>query len=121
MGVVWKRVSRSFVIHDPGEGDASADDGGKGMDPAGGGGKRDPDQRLLCRISKSEGFLFSDHVQVVPGVLPAYAPHFVFIQPGAQGAVLVIVTAVIQLIIEPWYAADADGHMGLHIDLAEQF
>ena len=84
MGVVWKRVSRSFVIHDPGEGDASADDGGKGMDPAGGGGKRDPDQRLLCRISKSEGFLFSDHVQVVPCILPAHALHFMLIQPGDQ-------------------------------------
>ena len=121
VGVIWKRASRSFIVHDSGEGDASADDGCKGMDAAGGGGKHDPDQCLLCQISKAEGFLFSDHVQVVPGILPANAPHLVFIQPGDQGAVLVIVTAVIQLIIETWYTADANGHMGLHIDLAEQF
>ena len=65
MGVVWKRASRSFVIHDSGEGDASADDCCKGMDAASGGRKRDPNQCLLCRISKAEGFLFSDHVQVI--------------------------------------------------------
>lgn len=87
MGVVWKRASRSFVIHDSGEGDASADDRCKGMDAASGCRKRDPDQCLLCRISKAEGFLFSDHVQIVPGVLPAHAPHLMFIQPGDQGTI----------------------------------
>ena len=56
VGIVWKRTPRSFVVHDPGEGDASADDRGKGMDPAGGCGKRNPDQCLLCRVSKAEGF-----------------------------------------------------------------
>ena len=61
--------------------------------------ERDPDQRLLCRISEAERFLFCDHIQVVSGIFPAHAPHFMFIQPGDQGAVFIIVTAVIQLII----------------------
>ena len=52
----------------------------KGMDPAGNCGKRNSDQRLLCRISKAESFLFSDHVQVVPGVFPAHAPHLMLIR-----------------------------------------
>ena len=34
MGVVWKRVSRSFVIHDPGKSNASAYDCGESMDAA---------------------------------------------------------------------------------------
>ena len=99
VGVIWKRVSRSFVVHDPGKSNASAYDCSESMDAASGGGKRDSDQRLLCRISKTEGFLPGDHVQVVSGIFPAHAPHLMLIQPGDQGAVFVIVTAVIQLII----------------------
>ena len=34
VGVIWKRVSRSFVVHDPGQGDASADNGSESMDAA---------------------------------------------------------------------------------------
>lgn len=67
------------------------------MDAASGGGKRDPDQRLLCRISKTEGFLPGDYVQVVSGIFPAHVPHLMLIQPGDQGAVFVILTAVIQM------------------------
>lgn len=32
VGVVWKRTPRSFVIHDPDEGNASADDGSESVD-----------------------------------------------------------------------------------------
>lgn len=98
-GVIGEGTSRSLVVHDSGQGDTPADNGSESMDSAGVFRERDPDQRLLCRISEAERFLFCDHIQVVSGIFPAHAPHFMFIQPGDQGAVFIIVTAVIQLII----------------------
>lgn len=47
MGIVLKRTSRSFAVHDPGEGNTSADEHGKSINPAGACGKCDQDQCLL--------------------------------------------------------------------------
>ena len=120
LGVVGKRAPGSFVVHHPGQSDAAADNGGEGVNAAGGRAEGDPNQRLLCRVGEPEILLFSNHAQIVPCVFPLHSPHFVFVQPGNERTVFVVTTAVVQHSIKPGDSANADGRAGVHVDLSQK-
>ena len=81
-----------FVVYDPCQGDAAADDCGEGMDTAHRCAEGNTNQSLLRRIGEPESFFFSNHIEMVASIFPPHALHFVFIQAGNQRAVTVIMT-----------------------------
>ena len=118
--VVGERVSGGFVVHHPGQSDTAADNGGEGVNAAGGRAEGDPNQRLLCRVGEPEILLFGHHAQIVPGVLPSHPPHFVLVQPGNERAVFVVTAAVVQHPVKPGHPANADGRAGVHVNFSQK-
>ena len=98
-----------FVVHDPCQGNAAANDCGEGVDAAHRCAEGNTNQSLLRRIGEPESFLFGNHIEIVASIFPPHALHFVFIQAGNQRAVTVIMAGIIEYTEKSGDAADADG------------
>ena len=87
-----------FVVHDPCQGNAAANDCGEGVDAAHRCAEGNTNQSLLRRIGEPESFLFGNHIEIVASIFPPHALHFVFIQAGNQRAVTVIMAGIIEYV-----------------------
>ena len=92
MGVIGEGATGSFVVHDPCQRNAAANDCGEGVDATHICAEGNTNQSLLRSIGEPESFFFGNHIEMVASIFPPHALHFVFIQAGNQRAVTVIMT-----------------------------